>query len=410
MGRREVSAVRVPVEVSSSSRISSGNLHHNHVADWMIEDDEEEEDEEDEDDNVEKLQDSIRIDEDSICTLKIAEKVILSPLVDYTEMASHVWIDGIRDPTTGRYLTGHTPFLFLTKRASGRNTGGSASVSLSGTDEEVLVMGGRSQGSLEMMVADGLVLLQPAATRLPSIKKEKVEDVPKIQYTSPIIRERVSASLLSISSTVSVSESYPVIDEVDDDDDFFGSSTITVPRVRPQKSLIPVAQVAPSELQTQTAPSVVRIPESDAWALPPSEPLSAVEIEDKRKSKKHKSVSVQARLAERQRYLSEAQQRRANATSDAARSKEEQTKQYQLKKSSSPLTSASSSVPLSSGVFTGGSGKGSGSDSDSDRKNEYSLRTARTSVAGEIIRIVPTVEAEPTVQEDDDDDSDGLWA
>ena len=374
MGPSEVCATYAVETVST--RVGGS---YSHTADLMIEDDDDAE-EGDEEDEFAITDEPVAVADSE------KEKIVLCTLSDYTDMASHVWIDGIRDPSSGRYITGHTPFLFLTKKALNR----SPKDKEKDKQEDSIAMGGRPIGILERMLEEGVITLK-------SGQKAGIEGISKILNSTPAIVPVVPTPELvkaisehpldsardgySSSSTAVVED-----DENSDDDDFFGAPATVVNRVRPQKAFIPAAAPAvPTAIPDIPSPVVVREVVLDEVIAPPT----AGEIEDNRKSKKQRVVSVQARLAERQRLLSEAQQRRQSVITTASNSKAEQTKEYQQRK-------------------TVANGAVSDSISAGERREGYSIRTARTSVPGEVIHIVTGEEfKEPVVE--DDDDSDGLW-
>jgi hypothetical protein len=367
MGPRELPAVQVHSDAAGN--IVAPRIIIPQGADWMVEEDEDEEDNED----VETQE------VDQVATKK--EKVLLIKLLDYTEMASHVWIDGIRDPSTGRYLCGQTPFLFISKKAMpGEN----------GKEEDSLTMGGRPPGSLERMQSLGVVQLQPVVARsTPSGKKVKIEEVLGSQFKAADIQ--ASATTDSVSSASSSSLADTSIDDTSEgeDDDFFGiANTLLAYKRRPQRAsnTAPAVEAALLKVDNFSSGS----PEVDAAAIP----ITPEEIEDNRKSKKQRVVSVQARLAERQRLLSEALQRRQSVTSANSKEKEEQIKEYQRRRAPSLNT-----PPLDQAVDLTSDGGGG---AERRATSQTVLRTGpgpRSSVK----------EPEP-VQEEEDDDSDGLWA
>ena len=459
MGVREISAVPTTSEMISD-KVS--NTHHNHVADWMVEDDDEEEEEDDDDKEEEKTKEErmskeVKDDVDTnsrnndiqengnLRSAKVTEKVILSNIIDFTEMATHVWVDGIRDPMTGRYLNGYTPFLYLTKRAINRNT----NIII---DEDSVAMGGRPIGILEKLVKDDIVSLQPPIIRVAIDKKSNVDDASKISLDSSTNQDRLSdpRSSSAVLNSRDKSDKSPVTlvnnstgksndenqnrnqnqNEENDDDDFFGTArTIISPRgVRIQKSLIPV--VTTSSLISSMPKSTDETIQSGEGSTDISRTPTVGEVEDLRKSKKQRVVSVQARLAERQRYLTEAQQRKQSITNAAIKNKEDQTKEY-LAKKSSLLSAISSSEDLDNLKITTSSDLYSSKDevesnvrkSDQSsqkesqliadrRREDFSLRSVRTSSPGEVVRVViPKEVVESEVKGgDDDDDDDGLWA
>ena len=463
MGAREISAVPTTSEMVTNE---VSNTHHNHVADLMVEDDdeeeeeeeEEEEDDEEEKENEERMRKAVKDDVDAnsrnngiqengnLRSAKVTEKVILSNIIDFTEMATHVWVDGIRDPMTGRYLNGYTPFLYLTKRAINRNT----NIII---DEDSVAMGGRPIGILEKLVKDGIVSLQPPIVRVAIDKKSNVDDASKISLDSSTNNDRNSdpGSNSAISNSRDKSDKSPVTlinsstgknddknqnqnqnqeNDDDDDDDFFGTArTIISPRgVRIQKSFIPVVATS---LKPSVPKSIDETIQSGEGSSDMSRTPTVGEVEDLRKSKKQRVVSVQARLAERQRYLTEAQQRKQSITNAVIKNKEDQTKEYLAKKSS--LLSAiptsedvnNLKIPTSSDLYSSRdvvesnvrkSDKSSQEESQliADRRREdFSLRSVRTSSPSEVVRVViskEVVESEVNEEDDDDDDDDGLWA
>ena len=476
MGVREISAVPTTSEMISD-KIS--NTHHNHVADWMVEDDDEEEEEEEEEiekekeermkrelendmgvksknyDNLQNIQQN-----ENLKSVKVTEKVVLSNIIDFTEMATHVWVDGIRDPITGRYLAGYTPFLYLTKRAINRNT----NIII---DEESVAMGGRPIGILEKIIKDGVVSLQPPIIRIIMNKKVgvDVDESSKVSSatsknsdssdswsssgsgSSSIISDSRDTSNKSPKSLVSHSteenndntqkndndtdESEGKVndnDNDDDDEDFFGTArTIMSPRgVRIQKSSLPTATNL--SLKSPITNSADKTFQSEGFSQEIFKTPTLGEVEDLRKSKKQRVVSVQARLAERQRYLSEAQQRKQSITNAAIKNKEDQTKEYMARKSSSSSAVSSSmdlgnpKIPSSSDLYSSkdeGKSNISNSEKNSEKENQmladkkredFSLRSVRTNSPGEMIRVViPKEVVESVVNENDDDDDDGLW-
>jgi hypothetical protein len=368
MGPRELPAVQVPSDAAGNTVAPRSVIPQG--ADWMVEEDEDEDDEDSEDVETQEV--------DQIATTK--DKVVLNRLLDYTEMASHVWIDGIRDPSSGRYLCGQTPFLFISKRAMpGEN----------GKEEDSLTMGGRPPKSLERMQSLGVVQLQPAVARsTPSGKKVKIEEVLGSQFKAADIQ--ASATIDSVNSASSTSISDTSVDDISEgeDDDFFGiANTLLAYKRRPQRASItaPAADAIPLKVDNLSSASS----EVDAVAVP----ITPEEIEDKRKSKKQRVVSVQARLAERQRLLSETLQRRQSVTSANSKEKEEQIKEYQLRRAPSFIT-----PPLDQAVDVLGDGGGAESRASSQTVTRI----------GPGPRII-VKEPEP-VPEEEDDDSDGLWA
>ena len=382
MGDREISAVH-----SHTNR----QLSNYEIADWMVEEEEEEEEEEG--------MDSIS---SSLPQVKIqVEKTLFGNLSDYTVMASHVWIDGIRDPSSGRYLPGHTPFLYIIKKPP-------LGAGIKEKEEGALTMGGRPLGSLESMVAKGLTKLQPAATKSSEEKekekekksKDSVETILTTQFErtagAGIARTAAAAAAASVSMTApTISDDS---DEAEDEDDFFGvASTMTAYKRRPVQKSSTAAAVSAMDsssssvpLPSPKAPQNAMKGEEAVEVAVAVEPPTAEEIEDKRKSKKQRVVSVQARLAERQRFLSEAQQRRQTATSEINKEKEQQVMEYQLRKGYQPsrTPSAQEASPAR------------------DRDMERDRRESKGNVA-DVVTFTPTVAVE---SDDDDDDSDGLWA
>lgn len=363
MGPRELPAVQAPSDAAGNSVAPRSVMPQG--ADWMVEEEEDDEDSEDID-----IQDV-----DQVVPMK--EKVIFNKLLDYTEMASHVWIDGIRDPSTGRYLCGQTPLLFITKRAiPGEN----------GKEEDSLTMGGRPPRSLEKMQSKGVVQLQPAVARsAPSGKKVKIEEVLGSQFIAADIQ--ASATLDSVSSAVSsfTADSSAGDASEDEDDDFFGiANTLLAYKRRPQK---PSTAAPPMDAVSL---KVDNLSSASLEVEPVAAPITPEEVEDNRKSKKQRVVSVQARLAERQRLLSETLQRRQSITSANSKEKEEQIKEYQLRRA--PLNT----LPLEQAVDPVGGGSGAES------------RAASQTVTRTGPRI--TVKEPEPVPEEEDDDSDGLWA
>ena len=196
-------------------------------------------------------------------------------------------------------------------------------------------------------------------------------------------------------------------DEAEDEDDFFGvPSTMTAYKRRPLQKSSTAAAVSSSESSSSSPSGSSTMPlpppkisqnamdaEGEGEVAVAAEPPTAEEMEDKRKSKKQRVVSVQARLAERQRFLSEAQQRRQTATSDINKEKEQQVKEYQLRRGSqlSRTPSILDAAPARA--------------EDAGRETERSRSEIRRKV--DVVPFVPAAAAEP---DDDDDDSDGLWA
>ena len=82
-------------------------------------------------------------------SLSVPVLMPLTNLTDFTALAAHVWIDGIKDPRTGRYIRGRQPF--LTRRLDKKGQPLSPAV----------VVGARPVGVLEAMASDGKVRLQP---------------------------------------------------------------------------------------------------------------------------------------------------------------------------------------------------------------------------------------------------------
>jgi hypothetical protein len=377
MGPRELAAVHTPSD-GSGKKITGSRTYH--AADWMVEEDDEEEEEEVE---VEVEKNSVDISA-TVASAKV--KPLMGKLIDFTEMASHVWIDGIRDPSTGRYLTGRTPLLFITKRGQ---------VGEHGKEEDSLTMGGRPLGALERMQERGLVSLQPPITRTLLEKKQNLEDIVAVHFSSPTaIPAPVPATVIS---SVQQSDSpKDVVDNIDDDDDFFGiASTLNEYKRRPAKPALMSAKPALVSLE-QAAPPVAAESLMASTAAIAAVVSTAEEITDKRKSKKQMVVSVQARLAERQRLILEAQQKRQGVTRAATSEKEEQKKEYQLRKASLPV--ASSVTPA--GVSARGSA------TPLIEKENRELITKSLSVLHKVVTVVE--EDVPAVE--DDDDSDGLWA
>ena len=371
MGPRELAAVHTPSD-GSGMKITGSRTYH--AADWMVEEDDEDEEEEVE---VEIEMNSVDISA-SVAAAKV--KPLMGKVIDFTEMASHVWIDGIRDPSNGRYLPGRTPLLFITKRGQ---------VGEHGKEEDSLTMGGRPLGALERMQERGVVSLQPPITRTLVEKKQSLEDIVAVHFASPTaIPAPLPATV--ICSVQQPDSSKDVVHDVDDDDDFFGiASTLDEYKRRPAKPvLISVEQAAPLVAAESLMASTAAI----AAVASTTE-----EITDKRKSKKQMLVSVQARLAERQRLILEAQQKRQGVTRAATSEKEVQKKEYQLRKASLPLAS---SVTLA-----GVSARGSAATPLVEKENRE-LITESLSV---LHKVVAAVEEDfPAVE--DDDDSDGLWA
>ena len=467
MGIRELSAVPTAPEMSSMKYHTS---HHNHVADWMVEEDDDDNDDEEEEEEEVEVEVEVEVSEEQereggdkksnknmIESVKLIEKVILSNIVDYTEMATHVWIDGIRNPLTGRYLLGYTPFLYLTKRAINRNAN-------SVSDEDSLAMGGRPLGSIEKMMKEKNVLFQPPIIRIIVEKKIIVEENPKILSNN--IPMSIEVNTVSSISNNNLDASVPVLtptsikkvnesgnedenenenDDDDDDDDFFGTArTIMSPRgVRiEQQSFIPVmtsststsvsASSFNSKAMSETADTKKNVFGREEDSSEILEPPTVGEVEDLRKSKKQRIVSVQARLAERQRFLFEAQQKRQSVATAVIKNKEDQSKEYKMKKTSllssvtldNVLEQVVPKAPSSSDFITDNNIKGGRKDSETNseenetderqsiaerRREEFSLRTLRTNFPGDDIRIITREKDEEYVIEDDDDD-DGLWA
>ena len=468
MGIRELSAVPTAPEMSSTKYHTN---HHNHVADWMVEEDDDDDDDDDEEEEVEV---EVEVSEEQegeggdkksnknmIESVKLIEKVILSNVVDYTEMATHVWIDGIRNPLTGRYLLGYTPFLYLTKRAINRNAN-------SVSDEDSLAMGGRPLGSIEKMMKEKNVLFQPPIIRIIVEKKIIVEENPKIlsnnipmsievNTVSSISNNNLDASVAVLTPTSikkvnesgnedeNENENENDDDDDDDDDDFFGTArTIMSPRgVRiEQQSFIPVmtsststsasASSFNSKAMSEMADTKKNVFGREEDSSEILEPPTVGEVEDLRKSKKQRIVSVQARLAERQRFLFEAQQKRQSVATAVIKNKEDQSKEYKMKKTSllssvtldNVLEQVVPKAPSSSDFISDINIKEGRKDSETNseenetderqsiaerRREEFSLRTLRTNFPGDDIRIITREKEEENVIEDDDDD-DGLWA
>jgi hypothetical protein len=374
MGPRELAAVHTPSD-GSGKKITGSRTYH--AADWMVEEDDEDEDEEEEEEvEVEVEKNSVDMSA-TVASAKV--KPLMGKLIDFTEMASHVWIDGIRDPSTGRYLNGRTPLLFITKRGQ---------VGEHGKEEDSLTMGGRPLGALERMQERGLVSLQPPITRTLIEKKQSLEDIVAVHFASPTaIPAPVPANV--ISSVQQPDSSEDVVDNVDDDDDFFGiASTLNEYKRRPAKPALVSLE--------QTAPLVAAESLMASTAAVAAVVSTAEEITDKRKSKKQMVVSVQARLAERQRLILEAQQKRQGVTRAATSEKEEQKKEYQLRKASLPVAS--------SVTATGVNARGSAT--PLIEKENRELITESLSVLHTVVAVVE--EDVPAVE--DDDDSDGLWA
>jgi hypothetical protein len=372
MGPRELAAVHTPSD-GSGKKITGSRTYH--AADWMVEEDDEDEEEEEEVE-VEVEKNSVDMSA-TVASAKV--KPLMGKLIDFTEMASHVWIDGIRDPSTGRYLNGRTPLLFITKRGQ---------VGEHGKEEDSLTMGGRPLGALERMQERGLVSLQPPITRTLIEKKQSLEDIVAVHFASPTaIPAPVPANV--ISSVQQPDSSEDVVDNVDDDDDFFGiASTLNEYKRRPAKPALVSLE--------QTAPLVAAESLMASTAAVAAVVSTAEEITDKRKSKKQMVVSVQARLAERQRLILEAQQKRQGVTRAATSEKEEQKKEYQLRKASLPVAS--------SVTATGVNARGSAT--PLIEKENRELITESLSVLHTVVAVVE--EDVPAVE--DDDDSDGLWA
>jgi hypothetical protein len=241
---------------------------------------------------------------------------------------------------------------------------------------------------LERMQERGLVSLQPPITRTLIEKKQSLEDIVAVHFASPTaIPAPVPANV--ISSVQQPDSSEDVVDNVDDDDDFFGiASTLNEYKRRPAKPALVSLE--------QTAPLVAAESLMASTAAVAAVVSTAEEITDKRKSKKQMVVSVQARLAERQRLILEAQQKRQGVTRAATSEKEEQKKEYQLRKASLPVAS--------SVTATGVNARGSAT--PLIEKENRELITESLSVLHTVVAVVE--EDVPAVE--DDDDSDGLWA
>lgn len=370
MGPRELAAVQTPSD-GSGMKITGSRTYH--AADWMVEEDDEEEEEE-----VEVEVKEICVDiSATVASAKV--QPLMGKLIDFTEMASHVWIDGIRDPSTGRYLTGRTPLLFITKRGQ---------VGEHGKEEDSLTMGGRPLGALERMQERGLVSLQPPITRTLIEKKQSLEDIVAVHFASPAAIPAPGPAAVII-SVLQPDSSKDVVDNIDDDDDFFGiASTLNEYKRRPAKpALVSLEQAAPPVAAESLMASTAAIAAVVS---------TAEEITDKRKSKKQMVVSVQARLAERQRLILEAQQKRQGVTRAATSEKEEQKKEYQLRKASLPVASSVSPAGVSA--------RGSATPLIEEENREPI--TESLSVLHNVVAVVK--EDVPALE--DDDDSDGLWA
>ena len=400
MGPRELAAVQTPSD-GSGKKITGSRTYH--AADWMVEEDEEDDDDENDDDEEDDDDSESVLDEDitadaSASVISLKERPMMGKLIDFTEMASHVWIDGIRDPSTGRYLTGRTPLLFITKRGL---------VGEHGKEEDSLTMGGRPVGALERMQERGLVSLQPPVTRNLIEKKLNVEDIVAVHFASSTAIPAVApapAPAADSSSVPQLETSMSVVDNTDEDDDFFGiASTLNEYKRRPAKSALSVI-TADSVVSASSLPLVADLSLAASSAAIAAIVSTAEEITDKRKSKKQMVVSVQARLAERQRLLLEVQQKRQSVTRAAIDEKEEQKKEYQLRKAALSSSLSRSSTPGGDAAYS--TTATASATALLDKENGRTI-TEPIVLAKNIVLIEEEVVA---IEEEDDDDSDGLWA
>ena len=387
MGPRELAAVQTPAD-GSGEKITGSRTYH--AADWMVEEDEDEENDDDENDDEKVLDEDITSDV-SASVVSVKERPMMGKLIDFTEMASHVWIDGIRDPSTGRYLSGRTPLLFITKRGL---------VGEHGKEEDSLTMGGRPVGALERMQEKGSVSLQPPVTRNLMAKKLNVEDIVAVHFASPsaAIPAAAPAPAADSSRVPQPETSMSVVDNTDEDDDFFGiASTLNEYKRRPAKSALSVVSVD-SDVSASPLPLVAGLSLAASTAAIAAVVSTAEEITDKRKSKKQMVVSVQARLAERQRLLLEGQQKRQSVTRAATDEKEEQKREYQLRKAAQ--SSSLSSAPGGDAAYS--------STATTALLEKENSRTITEPIV--LPKKIVLIEEEVLAIEEEDDDSDGLWA
>ena len=390
MGPRELAAVQTPAD-GSGEKITGSRTYH--AADWMVEEDEDEENDDDENDDEKVLDEDITSDV-SASVVSVKERPMMGKLIDFTEMASHVWIDGIRDPSTGRYLSGRTPLLFITKRGL---------VGEHGKEEDSLTMGGRPVGALERMQEKGSVSLQPPVTRNLMEKKLNVEDIVAVHFGSssaaiPAAAATAPAPAADSSRVPQPETSMSVVDNTDEDDDFFGiASTLNEYKRRPAKSALSVVSVD-SDVSASPLPLVAGLSLAASTAAIAAVVSTAEEITDKRKSKKQMVVSVQARLAERQRLLLEGQQKRQSVTRAATDEKEEQKREYQLRKAAQ--SSSVSSAPGGDAAYS--------STATAVLLDKENSRTIAEPIV--LPKKIVLIEEKVLAVEEEDDDSDGLWA
>lgn len=248
--------------------------------------------------------------------VKVEEKVekkivVLDPLLDYTEIVTYIWTDGIRDPDTGRYLPGYSPN--LTKRDyTGAGGGGVINLAGGGVGGGIkegkgmgMAMGGRSVGALEELIGDRSTTFQPAVERPEIVSEATLVDLFQNEI-SGITKTTPAESLKADVNERNLEEGER--DEEEEDDDFFGV-------VKSRKSIkkVPLSPL-PLIPPTVMLPSLVN---GEGGAAPGSQepvpvplPLTKQEIADVKKNKKQRVVSVQARLAERQSFLLKKQQDR----------------------------------------------------------------------------------------------------
>jgi hypothetical protein len=256
---------------------------------------------------------------------KVEKKVVvLNSLLDYTEIATYVWTDGIKDPDTGRYLIGHSPNL------SRRDYSGAGVVTLAGgmareasiKAGEGMAMGGRPEGVLEVLLEDASMTFQPAVVRPEKIGgasiadqfKNEVSDCSKTPPANILIEKVLNEKMQEKEERKEVGE--------DDDDDFFG---VIKSRKTKFDKVLPLPPLGPL-ISTPLATSPLFNTIGDIPVFTTPLPLTAQEIADVKKNKKQRVVSVQARLAERQNYLLKKQQER-NEKLESGREKQNQMEQ-----------------------------------------------------------------------------------
>jgi hypothetical protein len=262
---------------------------------------------------------------------KVEKKVVvLNSLVDYTEVATYVWTDGIKDPDTGRYLTGYSPNL------NRRDYSGAEVVTLAGgmareasiMPGEGMAMGGRPVGVLEELLTCSSIKFQPAVVRPQKMGGASIADQFQSEVSGDLNKPPANILIEKVLDEKMQKKEENKAEEEEDDDDFFGvvKSRITKFSKMPLPPIGPLITTPPtiSPLVNNEERNIMNMENIPTYSTPL--PLTAQEIADVKKNKKQRVVSVQARLAERQSFLLKKQQER-NEKLESGREKQNQMEQ-----------------------------------------------------------------------------------